>query len=394
MSNFANPHRGVQLDPKELMERARSATGLTDFGDPWFERPLDRLIEFINAESGLVSADAMPVQIVIGGLCDRLKRVEYLKRHPEVRNERITVAGMIIGLPRGGSTLLQRLLTSSAQVTSTYWWELLNPLPLPGERPGDPSPRQEFAKGMAAEMHKLWPDMVSMHPLEPLGYDEEVQLIERSFLCIMYPFYFYIPSYVGWEMEQDHSKAYEELKQWLQILQFQDRSRRGRPWLLKSPHHLLGGGLENALSTFPDAKVLMTHRAIEDVIASFCSLQGTLIRPVSSTFDQRKLGHQAIEWFSRGIHKLIEVRKRTSPERFVDVQYKAMMSEPLVQFRRVFGLMGLTVRPEDERAAQNWMAEHPRDTHPRHRYAPEDYGVTRAEIGVAFEFYRRAFLET
>jgi hypothetical protein len=115
---------------------------------------------------------------------------------------------------------------------------------------------------------------------------------------------------------------------------------------------------------------------------------------VSSTFDQRKLGRQAIEWFSAGIHKLIEVRKRTSPERFVDVQYEAMMSEPLVQFRRVMGLMGLTVRPEDERAAAKWMAEHPRDTHPRHRYVPEDYGVTRAQIGAAFEFYRRAFLES
>jgi hypothetical protein len=235
--------------------------------------------------------------------------------------------------------------------------------------------------------------MMSMHPLEPLGYDEEVQLIERSFLCIMYPFYFYVPSYVGWEMEQDHSMAYEELKQWLQILQFQDPSRRGRPWLLKSPHHLLGGGLENALSTFPDAKVLMTHRALEDVIASFCSLQATLIRPASSTFDQRKLGRQAIDWFSAAIRQLIEVRKRMPAGRFVDVQYKDMMSAPLLQFRRVMGLMGLVVRPEDERAAENWMAKHPRDTHPRHKYAPEDYGITRAEIGAATEFYRKAFLD-
>jgi hypothetical protein len=393
MSDPANARRGVQLELKATMEQARRATGLTDFGDPWFERPLSRLLDFINEESGLRSPDAMPVQLLLGALGDRLKRVEYLKRNPQVHNERVKVAGMIIGLPRGGSTLLQRLLTSSPQVTSTYWWELLNPLPLPGERPGDPSPRQEFAKTMAGEMHKLWPDMVSMHPLEPLGYDEEVQLIERSFLCIMYPFYFYVPSYISWEMEQDHSKAYEELKQWLQILQFQDQSRRGRPWLLKSPHHLLGGGLENALSTFPDAKVLMTHRAIEDVIASFCSLQATLIRPVSSTFDQRELGHQAIEWFSAGIRQLIGVRKRMPADRFVDVQYRDMIAEPLVQFRRVMALMGLVVRPEDERAAEKWMAEHPRDTHPRHKYVPEDYGVTRAEIGAAFEFYRKAFLD-
>jgi hypothetical protein len=375
------------------MKCARAATGLSDFGDPWFEAPFERLIGFVNQESRLVSTDVMPVQLLIGALGDRLRRVDYVRRHPEVLDERIEVAGMIIGLPRGGSTLLQRLLTSSPQLTSTYWWELLNPLPLPEERPGDPTPRQEYAKAAAAQMHKLWPEMVSMHPLEPLGYDEEVQLIERSFLCIMYPFYFCVPSYVAWEMRQDHGKAYEELKQWLQILQHQDQSRRTRPWLLKSPHHLLGGGLENALAAFPQAKILMTHRAIEDVIASFCSLQAAMIRPISDGFDQRNLGRQAIDWFSVALHELIEVRRRIPRDRFIDVQYGAMMTEPLAQYRRVMAGMGLKIGAEDDRPAAQWMAEHPRDGHPRHRYTPDDYGVTRAEIAGAFEFYREEFLE-
>lgn len=383
---------GVQLDADELMGRARQATGLSDFGDPWFLGPLNGLVGFINAESGLVSSDAMPVHILVGALGDRLKLVEYLKRHPRVHDEKVEVAGMIIGLPRGGSTLLQRVLSTTQQLTSTYWWELLNPIPLAGEGQGDPTARQDIARATAAEMHKLWPDIASMHPIEPLGYDEEVQLIERSLLSIMYPFYFYIPSYVGWEMQQDHSKAYAELKLWFQVLQYQNPERRGRKWLLKSPHHLLGGGLATALRTFPDAKVIMTHRAIEDVIASFCSLQATMIRPVSNTFDQVKLGRQGIQWFSEGIRQLMALRQTLPASRFIDVQYRDMMTDPMGQFRRVMHLMGLTVRPEDERAAVKWLSENGRDTHPRHKYAPEEYGVTRAEIIDAFKFYREAFL--
>lgn len=374
------------------MDRARRATGLSDFGDPWFLEPLGSLLDFINGESGLVSPDMMPIGILVGTLGDRLKLVDYLKRHPKVRDETVDVAGMIIGLPRGGSTLLQRVLSTSRQLTSTYWWELLNPIPLAGETRGNPTPRQDIARATAAEMHKLWPDIASMHPIEPLGYDEEVQLIERSLLCIMYPFYFNIPSYVAWQMQQDHGKAYEELKVWLQVLQHQNPERRGRKWLLKSPHHLLGGGLAKALTTFPGAKVLMTHRAMEDVIASFCSLQATMIRPISNTFDQRQLGRRAIQWFSDGIHQMMALRETSSTDRFIDVQYRDMMTDPMGQFRRVMQLMGLTVRMEDEHAAEKWLSENGRDTHPRHKYAPEEYGVTRCEIADAFKFYRKAFL--
>jgi Sulfotransferase family len=385
--------RGAQLETHGLLDAARRATGLADFGDPWFLEPLGSLVNFINAESGLISSDSMPVHILVGTLGDRLKRVEYLKRHPEVLDEDVRVAGMIIGLPRGGSTLLQRLLSTSPQLTSTYWWELLNPIPLPGEKPNDPTPRHAFAQATAAQMQALWPEIISMHPIEPLGYDEEVQLTERSLLSIMYPFYFYVPGYVGWQMQQDHTKAYEELRLWLQVLQFQDAGRRGRKWLLKSPHHLLSGGLGTALRTFPDAKVLMTHRAIEDVIPSFCSLQSTMLSPISSTFDRALLGQQGIDWFSRAIRLLMAVRKSHPADRFIDVQYRDMMTAPIDQFRRVMGLMGLPVRSEDEREAERWMAVNGRDTHPRHKYAPETYGVSRAQIAEAFGFYRDAFLD-
>jgi len=143
-------HQGAQLDIDKLMQRAQTLAGLTDFGDRWFLVPLGRLIEAINAEAGLVDADSMPVERIVHALVDRLRLIQALNDEPAILDERIDVAGVIIGLPRTGSTILQRMLASSPQLTSGYWWEVTLPLPLPGEQPGDPRPRQALAKEMVA----------------------------------------------------------------------------------------------------------------------------------------------------------------------------------------------------------------------------------------------------
>ena len=58
----------------------------------------------INVESGLHSRDEPPVHWLTGNLADRLRLVEFLKRHPAALEETVDVAGIIIGLGRGGST--------------------------------------------------------------------------------------------------------------------------------------------------------------------------------------------------------------------------------------------------------------------------------------------------
>jgi phosphohistidine swiveling domain-containing protein len=51
----------IRLDPAQLMANARAATGLTDFGDPWFMPAFEKVVELVNAEGGLTSPDADPV---------------------------------------------------------------------------------------------------------------------------------------------------------------------------------------------------------------------------------------------------------------------------------------------------------------------------------------------
>jgi Sulfotransferase family len=384
--------RGVQLDVGTLLARARQAAGLTDFGDEAFLEPLAHTVGIINAEARLRSDSELPVQWLVGNLADRLRLVEYLKHHPAALDEKVEVAGIIIGLPRGGSTLLQRLLCTSQQVNHTPWWELISPLPLAGEAAGDPTPRIELGKKMAQGIYDAWPEMVAMHPVEALAPDEEILLIDRTLMCQMFSFYFNVPSYMPWLRTQEQSRGYAELETWLKVLQYQQPSRRGRKWLLKSPHHLVGGGLRTMLDTFRGAKAIMTHRTLENVVVSYCSMQELMVRNYTDVFDPKLIGEQAIDVFRWAIENLIAVRRDYGEQRFIDVQYRDTVERPLEVYRSTMQSMGLAVSEQDEQAARGWMESHGRDTHPPHRYRAEDYGITRDQIARAFEFYDERFL--
>jgi hypothetical protein len=332
------------------------------------------------------------VQGLIGSLADRLRLVDYVKRHPEVHGEQLDVAGAIIGLPRGGSTLLQRLLGNSPRLTSTTCWELRFPIPFRDEVRGQPTARIAAGRAAIEALYAAWPDMKSMHPMEATTYDEEILLIDRSFLCLNYSHYFNVPSYDAWLPRQDHARSYQELELWLKVLQSNAPERRGKQWLLKSPHHLLGSGLEPLLRQFPRAKILMTHRSLESVIASYCSIQSVTVRSYSNGFDPSKSGPHAVALFDSALRNLIAVRAKHGPDRFVDVQYRALLSDPLGEFRRAVHGMGLEVTSADEAAATAWITANGRHSHPRHSYRLEDYGITDAMLKETFRFYNEAFL--
>lgn len=384
----------VIIDAHELMNRAQCETGLRDFGDEWFLEPLTQLIAFINRDAGLPSKDVHPVDLIANCLADRLRLVEYLERHPTVRDEKVEVAGVIVS-GRGGSTFLQRLLAASPQLTSCYGWETTVPVPLPEEQIGENFARMKVAQKVADKMRELWPEYVAIHPLETqeVNYEEELALMDRSFVSQMFACYFHIPDYNRWELRFDQRKVYEELHLWLQLLQYQSPSRLGRKWLLKSVQHMIGGGLFDLARQFPQAKIIMTHRHLASVLGSWASAQAPLMRPSgSTTFDVSKLGALVLQTYREGLLHFMDARDRLPADRFIDVQYEVLMTDPLSEYRRLLGNMGLTVTPADEEAAVGWLSRNGRDTHPAHHYRLEDYGSSAAEVEEMFKFYHERFV--
>lgn len=380
---------GAHISPETLMVAARERTGLHDFGDDWFMAPFEALVAAINREAGLPSANAGPVERIVAALSDRLRLVQRLKDHPEILEEEISVAGAIIGLPRTGSTVMHRLLASSPQLTAPFWWEATFPLPLDGERPGDPTPRQALAKQVVEHLLREWPDFESIDPIEAMAVAEEVLLLDKTFLSTTWDSMMHIPSYGFWQAGQDHAPAYRELRVWLQVLQHQSPWRRGKKWILKTPHHLLGG-MNGLLAVFPDAKLLMTHRDPADVLPSYCSMCASLTATSSSTYRREDQGAYWTKRFVDGLRRFEAIRARLPAGTVIDIDYRQTVSDPIAAGRTALEAMGLEFGAEDEASMRACIEANAREKRPRHRYSAEEFGLKPEGIASDFAFYQGA----
>jgi hypothetical protein len=385
-------NQSVQLRVDALLDAARQSTGLSDFGDAWFMEPLKVLVDCINRDAGLPSADVPPVQHIGDMLCDRLKLAAYLKQHPAVYDENIEVVGIILGQARGGSTLTHRLTAQSPQLTTTYFWELFDPIPLAGEKAGDFSARRKSGDDEVASWSARMPEYKGIHPLDSNYFEEEIWLMDRGFDSYLYTLHFNVPSYYEWILKQDQTKNIEELIVWFKLLQYNMPERRKVKWLCKNQHYIMTCCLPLVLKMFPHANLVQTHRSMDQALASLCSVQSAHIKASgSTTFDERAMGEHIIRQYQTSMRHMMEVHD-DMPNRFVDIQYRDLVEKPIDQFRKIIEGMGLACGTADIAAASQWMSKNQRGTHPPHRYKPEDYGVTAQQLRDSFKFYHDAFL--
>ena len=382
----------AQLDRDSLLQQARDATGLADFGDPWFFGSLDKLVGCINAEAGLVAPDAGAGYRIQSALADRLRLIQYCKDHPEALDETIEVACAVIGLPRTGSTVLHRLLSSLPQTTSFLWWETTFPLPFEGEVPGDPAPRIAMAHQIVDQLLTQWPDFESIDPIEAEAVAEEVILLDRSFLSTTYDSMLPVPSYGFWQADQDHEPATRELLVWMKVLQHQNPARRGRKWVLKTPHHLLGG-MSGLLKVFPNIALVMTHRDVAQVVPSYCSMCASMTVGASTTYRRQDQGAYWTQRFRTGLERFMALRETLPPGRVIDVQYGDTVRDPVGTAMRVLDALGLAHGPAERAALKACMAANARENRPRHKYAAEDFGLTPEGIASDFAAYHDRFLQ-
>ena len=378
------------LDREALLAAARERAGLSDFGDTWFLEPMDRYIAAANAEARL-TADGFAAQteVIVKGLVSRLRMIEDIRRHPEILDEKVDVAGIILGLPRTGSTIFHRPLASAPGMTAIRWFEAQNFAPFPGEEPGNPAERRAYAQAMIDGWLQAAPELASIHPLDPEAPDEEILILGQMFVSTMVEGMAFVPSFTRWLDTYDQSRGHEDLKTILRYLQWQDPARRGTRWILKSPSNLPYAEL--AAKAFPDAVLIMTHRDPLEVVPSYVSMEAALYK-LSAQVPDAEVG---AFWFARlagWMKRFEEARARIGEDRFIDIDYRAVAREPLQQAERVLARMGIAVDEQVEAALAEFIAGNKREQRPMHDYAPERFGLDEAAIADAFASYRARFM--
>ena len=375
------------LSVNKLVAAARRKTGLQDFGDEWFLEPLRVLVDSINREANLT-----PLGKVIqkgrleSALVVRLRVQQLLKEHPEILDVDLGKIIVIAGLQRTGTTTLHRLLAADPDMRALLAWEALNPLPLPKEKPGDPSPRIAQARTAEKGLAYLAPEFFAIHPVEHNAPEEDVLLLDLSFMSQSPEATLHVPTYAAWLETQDHTPAYEYLRVLLKILMWQ---RPAKNWVLKTPHHM--EFLDTLLKVFPEAVVVQTHRDPQKTTGSFCSMVSHGRGVFSDQVDPVEVAQHWVRKVNRLMQLSIQVREKIGNERFIDVSYYDLLKDPIAEIERIYRFAGIPFTDKVAEAARAVSKRDVQHRYGRHRYNLADFNLTRDSIEKEYAFYRQRY---
>ena len=385
----------LDFSPDAVVSSARAVDGLTDFGDDSYREPLERLLWSLDNEADL-NAIGRPVlrQRMVDILVTRLRVQAWLQRHPEIRYEQIESPLVIVGLPRTGTTMLHRTIAADHRMYAPLWYEVRYPSPSldwDGTAGGDT--RVADAKAEMQAMLEGNPELIAIHPMDAMGPDEDIMLLEQSFYSFNTQAFANLPSFDSWIEAQDHTPGYEYFKLLLQFLQWQKKrsGQQGQRWTLKAPHHL--HYMDLVFKVFPDARVVQSHRDPVETIPSLASLIAGVWVIYSDSADPVEVGRQWARKFARGMEHTMAVRERMGEGAFLDLWFRDTVSQPLDEIGKVYDFLGMDLTPEARAEMARWQEFNRRELRPPHEYALADFGLSETGLKEQFRRYREQFIE-
>ncbi len=375
-----------------LAEASARSGGLRDFGDDSFRPALAVLLGALDEEGNLSEAGRERLGArIIERLQNRLGLEDYFRRYPEIQDEDLDDPIVIVGLPRTGTTLLQRILGCDPRLYPMLYWETRYPIPLSDPVPPGPDPRIALAKAEVAAMLAANPVLLSIHPWDAEAADEEGLLIEHSFHGY-FDAYADVPSYSEWLWQADQVPAYQHLKRMLKFIQWQKRRRRNGAlrWVLKAPHHLRQ--IEVLFRVFPGAQVIQTHRDPLETVPSSGSFIHNLRMVYMRDADPVRAGQQRSDIYARGMRETLRYRDRHPSAPFLDIQFADTVSRPLEVVKVIYAFVGLPLPQDVEARMQVHLEHNQRELRPPHSYSIERLGLSEEQIRRDFAAYRQRYI--
>jgi len=373
--------RRFPLNEVGLLEAARRATGLEDFGDASFLTPFRILVQdfedtrdFTNL--GRVSAHTLVRNFLGSRLCVE----DRLKSDARISDQHVDRPILIAGLPRTGTTHLHNLLSEVRGLRYLPLWQTLAPVRsrLQSERKDSRRTQCEWQMRVARYVAPL---LVRMHEMQTDMPHEELTLSALGFRSFFFEGAFKAPRYLEWYRSQDHTEGYAYLKRILRILQTEPAPGArpaGARWILKSPQHL--DQLEQIFRVFPDVKLVLTHR---DPARAILSLVTMILYGRRQMYHPERALADVQHWVERLTSMLIRSReqlKRLPPEQIHHVHFDAFMSDPKQTVRDILEFAGVDADPASLERIDAHLGTHSRDRHGRIDYRYEDLGIHAAEI--------------
>lgn len=340
----------------------------------------------------------------------RLQLVDYIKRHPSIRNVTFDRPPIfIIGLARTGTTYLHELLGLHPETRSHYVWEQQHPVPTTDDesasaqqfdrerRYKEGKPRYEKGQRIAGDylqrIHKVCYD-ASEECTVPCSVEAPWSVSALTFMvCSSEKLFNY-----------SLGQTYQLYSRFLQILTWQAPDLAST-WMLKCPFHL--PYLIELHATFPDSPLIWTHRHPCECIPSACSLFYALasLTANSWTIDKKVIGLNVVRYtricLERAFTAIEQNKKDTTKSNLqvVHIKYKNTINKPVEECEAISKVLGLSFDAEYAATLNTYVAKSKAKrrkmvnsgTSERigkmHSYSLEEFGLSKENIEEEFATY-------
>jgi len=376
----------IRLERDDLIRRARRITGLHDLGPDFWTEPLDRMLDSINEEARLNPVGTFITRERLVNLISiRLRATYYFNHFPEILQQELYLAWIIVGLQRTGTTKLHRLLAEDPDHRVIPSWEVINPVPFdlsikPYEggsgdiKPADKK-RISVARTSVNAVRYLSPGFFAVHPLDAMLPEEDVLLLAISFMSTTTEAMMNVPSYTSWLETIDQTPAYLYYVKLLKLLQW---FRPAKRWVLKSPHHLEFPDI--ITKCMPEVLFIWPHRRIYESIPSFLSMLTYNHMIFSDHVDPQEIARRWIRKTGYVLDKAMDYRSRPGhSDHFLDIRYRNLVSNAIGELDQLYRLDG-GLTPELIRRFRDHEMRNPYRKHGKHSYSASDFGITERTI--------------
>ncbi|MGH3422393.1 MAG: sulfotransferase, partial [Streptosporangiaceae bacterium] len=211
----ANPVGTVE----DLHASASRRAGLTEFGADDYTDGLAVLLDSCAAEAAFTPLGARAQRALLrGALTARLFSESAWQAHPQYAQVALERPVFVTGLPRTGTTALQRLLAADPASQGLEMWLAQVPQPRPPRRTWPDNPVFQYIQSGFSRHHETHPEFMGLHYMAADQVEECWQLLQQSMRSVSFETLAHVPGYSAWLRAQDWTAAYRRHRRNLQVI--------------------------------------------------------------------------------------------------------------------------------------------------------------------------------
>ena len=360
----------VALDADELLETARTAErydgdGQVGDGD-WLGR-FERLTAGLHATDMHVTGRLMTRVELIRSLRARFRLAAAIDATPAMADEVIVEPIVVTGPARSGTSILFELLALDSGTRSPIGAEVIYPFL-------DASAAEKVR--LAETEQDIWadvqPEFAAIHELRA---DLPVECVTIN-----------APSFGGshWGMIAGNIEGFEsdpvaDMAWHRALLGALQYGREPKQWILKTPGYLMM--LDLLFSTYPDAKIVQTHRDPVKTMPSTVSTTSMVRWLRSDEIDIAESAAAIGAGFGWALNQVATRRADGSlPTQFGDVRFTDLMDDPVATIGGAYEQLGMDFDPRHGEAIVAYLRDKPKGKYGTHRYDAADWGFDAAQL--------------